>query len=128
MAYPYLQSCLFMTPWTVAHQAPLSMGFPRQEYWNGLPSPKDFSQPRDHTPISCVSCHAGGFFTAEPPGKPWWLTLSLSYSENETYHFCLFHWPGLVILSHSTKRVLGCVVFHMPRKGGLDVSERCLKM
>ena len=27
------------TPWTVAHQAPLSMGFPRQEYWNGLPFP-----------------------------------------------------------------------------------------
>ena len=28
-----------MTPWTVAYQAPLSMGFPRQEYWNGLPFP-----------------------------------------------------------------------------------------
>ena len=27
----------FATPWTVAHQAPLSMGFPRQEYWNGQP-------------------------------------------------------------------------------------------
>ena len=27
------------TPWTVAHQAPLSMGFPRQEYWSGLPFP-----------------------------------------------------------------------------------------
>ena len=30
---------LFATPWTVAHQAPLSMGFPRQEYWSGLPFP-----------------------------------------------------------------------------------------
>jgi len=29
---------LFVTPWTVAHQAPLSMGFSRQEYWSGLPS------------------------------------------------------------------------------------------
>ena len=29
----------FVTPWTVAHQAPLSMGFPRQEYWSGLPFP-----------------------------------------------------------------------------------------
>ena len=29
----------FVTPWTVAHQAPLSMGFSRQEYWNGLPNP-----------------------------------------------------------------------------------------
>ena len=34
------QSCLTLaTPWTVAHQAPLSMGFSRQEYWNGLPCP-----------------------------------------------------------------------------------------
>ena len=30
---------LSATPWTVAHQAPLPMGFPRQEYWSGLPSP-----------------------------------------------------------------------------------------
>ena len=30
---------LFATPWTVAHQAPLSMGFSRQEYWSGLPGP-----------------------------------------------------------------------------------------
>ena len=30
---------LFLTPWTAAHQAPLSMGFSRQEYWSGLPCP-----------------------------------------------------------------------------------------
>ena len=30
---------LFMTPWTIAHQAPLPMGFSRQEYWSGLPWP-----------------------------------------------------------------------------------------
>ena len=30
---------LFATPWTVAHQTPLSMGFSRQEYWSGLPFP-----------------------------------------------------------------------------------------
>ena len=30
---------LFATPWTVAHQAPLSMGFSRREYWSGLPCP-----------------------------------------------------------------------------------------
>ena len=32
---------LFVTPWTVACQAPLSMGFPRQEYWLSFPSPGD---------------------------------------------------------------------------------------
>ena len=49
---------LFETPWTVARQAPLSMGFSRQEYWSGLPfpSPGDSSQPRDRTCVSCVSC------------------------------------------------------------------------
>ena len=38
---------LFATPWTVARQAPLSMGFSRQEYWSGLPfrSPGDLSDP-----------------------------------------------------------------------------------
>ena len=38
---------LFATPWTVAYQAPLSMGFSRQEYWNGLPfpSPGDLPDP-----------------------------------------------------------------------------------
>ena len=30
---------LFVTPWTIVHQAPLSMGFPKQEYWSGLPFP-----------------------------------------------------------------------------------------
>ena len=37
----------FVTPWTVAHQAPLSMGFLRQEYWSGLPfpSPGDLANP-----------------------------------------------------------------------------------
>ena len=46
-----------VTPWTVACQTPLSMGFSRQEYWSGLPF---LLQVRDHT---WVSCTAGGFFT-----------------------------------------------------------------
>ena len=43
-----VQSCLTVTPWTVASQVPLSMGFPRQEYWSGLPfpSPGDLPDPR----------------------------------------------------------------------------------
>ena len=43
---------LFAAPWTVAHQAPLSMWFSRQEYWSGLP----FSSSREQNCISCVSC------------------------------------------------------------------------
>ena len=43
------KSCsILATPWTIAPQAPLSMGFSRQEYWSGLPlpSPRDLSYPR----------------------------------------------------------------------------------
>ena len=47
---------LFTAPWTVAHQAPLSMAFFRQEYRNGLPFPFSGDQPRDQTHISSVSC------------------------------------------------------------------------
>ena len=48
---------LFVTPWTVAHQAPLSMGFLRQEYWGGLPfpSPRDPLNPEIKVPTSTGS-------------------------------------------------------------------------
>ena len=54
-----------MTPWTIAHQAPLSMGFPRQEYQSGLPG--DLPDP-GIKPVSPALI--GGFFTTESPGKP----------------------------------------------------------
>ena len=49
---------LFATLWTVAHQAPLSMEFSRQEYWSQLsfPTPEDLPWPRDWTHVSCISC------------------------------------------------------------------------
>ena len=49
---------LFVTLWSVACQAPLSMGFSRQEHWSGLPCPPpgESSQPRDRIHISYVSC------------------------------------------------------------------------
>ena len=61
-----------VTPWTVAHQAPLSIEFPRQEYWNGLPftSPGDLPHPGIE-PASLVSpALAAGFFATVPAGKP----------------------------------------------------------
>ena len=63
---------LFVTLRTVAHQAPLSMGISRQEYWSGLPFPTlgDLSDP-GIKPMSLVSpVLAGGFFTTEPHRKP----------------------------------------------------------
>ena len=58
----------FQIPWTVAHHAPLSMGFPRQEYWSGLPFPSSEDLPEPGIkPMSPAL--AGRFFTTEPPGK-----------------------------------------------------------
>ena len=56
---------LFATQWTVAHQAPLSMGFSRQEYWNGLPCPPPGDLPNPVIkPTSLMSAAlTGGFFT-----------------------------------------------------------------
>ena len=58
----------FGTPQTVAQQAPLSMGFSRQEYWSGLPFPPpgDLPDPRIKLMSSAL---VGRFFTTEPPGK-----------------------------------------------------------
>ena len=60
---------LFGTPWTVAHQAPLSMGFPRQEYWSGLPfpSPRDLPDPGIEPGSPALEVHS---LPPEPPGKP----------------------------------------------------------
>ena len=58
-----------MIPWTVARQAPLSMGFPRQEYWSGspFPFPGDLLDPGIESTSLAL---AGRVFTTELPGKP----------------------------------------------------------
>ena len=66
-----LQSCLTLwsQTWTVAHWDPLSMGFSRQEFWNGLPCPPtgDLANPGIKYASPAL---AGEFFTTESPGKP----------------------------------------------------------
>ena len=59
----------FATPWTVAHQAPLSMGSSRQEYWSGFPCPSLGDRPHPGTePMSLASpALAGGLYPLEPP-------------------------------------------------------------
>ena len=58
----------FVTPGTIAHHALLSMGFPRQEYWSGLPflSPGELLDPGIEPPFPAL---AGGFYSTEPPAK-----------------------------------------------------------
>ena len=81
-------SCVwfFATPWTIAHQAPLSMGFPRQEYWRGLPFPPlgDLPDPRIELVSLASPSLACGFFTT---GTTW---------EVPTYNgqWEIWVWPG----------------------------------
>ena len=85
-----LQSCLTLCyPMDVAHQVPLSMTIlqPRILEWVAISFSRGSSQPRDRSHISRVSCTAGGFFTAEPPGKPG--------------HVCVYICIFCVTLSHS---------------------------
>ena len=61
-----------MISWTAAHKAPLSIEFPRQEYWSGLPfpTPGDFPNPGNELVSSLSPALAGRFFTPASPGKP----------------------------------------------------------
>ena len=65
-----LISCvrLFATPWTVAYQAPPSMGFSRQEYWSGLPFPSPGDLPNSGIKPGSPALQADAL-TSEPPGK-----------------------------------------------------------
>jgi len=58
-----------VTPWTVAHQAPLSMGFPGQEYWHGLPFPSLGDLLDSGIKPRSPALQADSLL-AEPPGKP----------------------------------------------------------
>ena len=62
-------SNLFVIPWTIASQAPLSMRFSRQEYWSGLPfpSPGDLPNPGIEPRSPALQVDS---LPAEPPGKP----------------------------------------------------------
>ena len=70
----HTRSLLFCaTLWTIAHQAPLSMGFSGQEYWSGLPFPPpgDLPDPRLKPASPASPVLTGGIFTSVPPRKPW---------------------------------------------------------
>ena len=60
---------LFVTPWTVAHQAPLSKGFSRQEYWGGLPFPSPWDLPDPGIESGSPALQPDSL-PSEPPGEP----------------------------------------------------------
>ena len=67
---------LFETLWTAAHQAPLPMGFSRQEYWSGVPfsSPGDLPNPGIEPRSPALQADA---LLSEPPGKPFICSMGL---------------------------------------------------
>ena len=127
---PWLHACvlsrfscvrLFVTPWTIAHQALLSMGFPRKEYWSELPFPSPVDLP-DSEIEPGSSALAGGFFTTEPPRKP---ICALRCSK----YFHSFHLPShtliIIILQMIEVREVArsCT---QPGSGGSRVSAQAI--
>ena len=98
----------FVTPWTVAHQAPLSMGLSRQEYWSELPfpSPADLPNPVVETASPVNPALAGSFFTTEPPGKPPSFCLPLLFLP-----FCQLLQPRQFYIFHFQKRTFLIIIF-----------------
>ena len=88
-----------MTPWTVDCQASLSMGFPKQEYWSGLPllSPRDLLDPGIE-PTSPAS--AGGFFTTETLGELQEIIQLFKKRERERVYQCFAEDSDSMLLSH----------------------------
>ena len=78
------------TPWAVAHQLPLSMGYSGEEYWNGLPFPSLGDLP-DPGIEPWSPSWAGRFLTAAPPGKPIWILCVHTHT-----HIYIYIWmfPG----------------------------------
>ena len=102
--YTYTCACMIshiwlFIPWTVAHQAPLSMELSRQEYWSGLPfpSPGDFSDPGIEVMSLASPALAGGFLTTEPPGK-------LTYTCNSSLFVYMFLYIYMLPWWLSSKR------------------------
>ena len=108
----------FETPWTIGCQAPLTMEFPRQEYWSELlfPSPGDLPNPGNEPTSPALTA---GFFTTGPLGKP---LLSINQFKKKRHcwvtksRWCLvLNWPVIVY-------VIVCSSHAMSRKK--DISEK----
>ena len=91
---------LFVTPWTVARQAPLSLGFSRQELWSGLPCPLPGDLPNHGTESRSLAL-AGGFFTTsttwETPHQAGLMGQKPVFSLSEAAHLSLTEGRSLTL-------------------------------
>ena len=84
---------LFANPWTVAYQAPPSMGFSRQEYWSGLPFPSPGNLPNPGIEPRSPALQADTL-TSEPPGKPYSFRIQTNFFAVTK----LFNFHGIFVL------------------------------
>ena len=99
---------LFATPWTVAHQDPMSLGFSRQEYWTGLPCPPPGDPPNPGIEPApnhafCAPTLQADCLPAEPLGKPLLLVFTYSLIFHSTLYrilveFTFRHLPWFISL------------------------------
>ena len=78
-----------MTPWTVALQAPLSMGFCRQEYWSGLPFPSPGDLPNPGIEPGSPAWQADAL-SSEPPGNTKWEKVTANYTSDKGIYDIIF--------------------------------------
>ena len=97
---------LFGTLWTVAHQASLSMGFSRQEYWSGLPCPPQGDLPDPGIEPVSPALQADSL-PLEPPGKP-------HRTHSNVYKSMLFSQFIPSSLSHMSKSLFSISVSSIP--------------
>ena len=108
--YTYICCCsvavlcptLFMTPWTVACQDPLSMGIFRQEYWSELPFPPPGDLP-DPGIEPASPALAGGLFTTEPPRKPYIYIYTHIHTHTHTYVYYIYN-INVVFLEYESQK------------------------
>ena len=128
---------LFCNPVTVPHQAPLSIGFSRQEYWSGLPIPPPGTLPNPEikpTPLAL----AGAFFTTETPEKTfqspigsfnsdnWFFSREAGSTSSRTLHYHSF-WSFVIAFQLWCLLSFHCqACFHFVLKDGDDSFGRII--
>ena len=97
---------LFVTSWTIAYQAPLSMGFSRQEYWSGLPLPSPRNLPDPGIEPGSPTLYADALPT-EPPGKSIIRCLDNALSASPYIKRCALGFPGGTVVKNPPANARG---------------------
>ena len=100
LSHVWLFVQLFVTPWTVAHQVSLSVGYPRQEYWSGLPFPPPGDLPNSGIEPGSLTLQVDSL-PSELPGKPsqGWFCWAELLTDTSVWWRWFWQWPLSALLS-----------------------------